>query len=511
MEENPACRWTGEHTGERRRGMSFPQRIPTTTALTGEMSFQVTIEMLPDLALIEIFGFYIAEALDNNPFRDTKEAWIILVHVCRKWRDIVFGSPNRLNVRLFFQARRCLRMMLDTWPPLPIHIWGSESHFWEVDNIVAALEHNDRIHKVELKGSSIFYMEQAMAAMQKPFPSLTELAVNFFNETAGPVVSDLFLNGSAPLLRSLWLRSIQFPLSVLQNLLLSATNLVELRIWRIPDSGFISPETVVSCLSTLTRLDEFELGFRSPLQVYSESRRLSRLTPCVLPALTSLRFHGPCEYLEHLIAPIDSPLLDNLDVIVFHQPVLDTPQLAQFVDRTPKMKALHEVHIFFDGSDVFVSLPWTRRRGLHFRIRLMLSGQLSVMVQLCTSSFLRTLIPTAKHLYILDSGMAFSYRLGNVQNSQWLDLLRPFATVEDLYLSQKFSAHIVPALHGIIKEGVTELLPSLRNLFLEKQSSTGPVEEAIGQFVAALQLSSRPIVVSQWNRVRDPWWQHQDR
>jgi hypothetical protein len=62
--------------------------------------------------------------------------------------------------------------------------------------------------------------------------------------------------------------------------------------------------------------------------------------------------------------------------------LLDTPQLAQFaVDpgRTPKLKALYEAHIFFDGSGVFVSLPWTRRRGLHFRITPMLSDQLSLI------------------------------------------------------------------------------------------------------------------------------------
>jgi hypothetical protein len=209
--------------------------------------------------------------------------------------------------------------------------------------------------------------------------------------------------------------------------------------------------------------------------------------------------------LEHLIALIDSPLLDNLDIILSR---LIAPQLAQFVDRTPKLKALDEAHIFFGGSDIFVSLPWTRRRGLHFKITHVLSDQLSPMMHFCTSSFLRTLIPTMKRLYILDSGMPFLYRL---DNSQWLDFLRPFTTVEDLYLSQEFSPHIVPALHGIIGEGTTEVLPSLQNLFLEKQSPPGPVEEATRQLVAALHLSSRPIAVSQWDRVRDLWWQYEDR
>ena len=39
------------------------------------------------------------------------------------------------------------------------------------------------------------------------------------------------------------------------------------------------------------------------------------------------------------LVPIDSPILDNLSVTLFDQPVPDTPQIAQFIDRTPKLKA----------------------------------------------------------------------------------------------------------------------------------------------------------------------------
>jgi hypothetical protein len=54
----------------------------------------------------------------------------------------MFGSPFRLNVRLYFQAQRPVRVMLDTWPPFPIDIWGSDLRLWDVKNIVAALESN---------------------------------------------------------------------------------------------------------------------------------------------------------------------------------------------------------------------------------------------------------------------------------------------------------------------------------------------------------------------------------
>ena len=45
---------------------------------------------------------------------------------------------------------------------------------------------------------------------------------------------------------------------------------------------------------------------------------------------------------------------------------------------------------------------------------------------------------------------------------------------------------------------VTDMLPSLQNIFLEGLRPTGPVHEAIGQFIAARQLSNHPLTVDNW-------------
>jgi len=80
--------------------------------------------------------------------------------------------------------------------------------------------------------------------------------------------------------------------------------------------------------------------------------------------------------------------------------------------------------------------------------------------------------------------------------------------MEDLYLSRKLSPHIVPALHGIMEEGTTEVLPSLQNLFLEREllpeldRGFGFAKKAVEQFVAALHLSSRQIAVLHWENAR---------
>jgi hypothetical protein len=87
----------------------------------------------------------------------------------------------------------------------------------------------------------------------------------------------------------------------------------------------------------------------------------------------------------------------------------------------------------------------------------------------------------------------------SIENDQWLDLLRLFDGVEDLYLSREITDYIAPALQELVGERATEVLPNLQSLFLELHRSQ-LVQDVVGQFIAARQLSGHPIVVSHWNR-----------
>jgi hypothetical protein len=49
---------------------------------------------------------------------------------------------------------------------------------------------------------------------------------------------------------------------------------------------------------------------------------------------------------------------------------------------------------------------------------------------------------------------------------------------------------------------VTEVLPAPQTLFLEETPLSEPVQENIGKFVSARQLSGHPIAVSRWERKR---------
>ena len=451
----------------------------------------MTIDTLPDVALLKIFDFYVEART---------EAWYTLVQVCRKWRCVVFGSPRRLDLRLYCTASTPVRKTLDVWPYLPIVVWGNGHQTWGVGNIVAALEHNERICELSLRPVTGSQFQRVLAAMQQPFPALTRLELQHRGETVLVDTADSFLGGSAPpRLQTLWLDRIPFP--GLPKLLLSATDLVHLLLWRIPHSGYISPTALATCLSALTRLERLHIGFQSPRSGPDQrSRRPPPMTRTLLPVLTKFRFKGVDKYLEDVVARIDAPLLDNLNITFFHQLIFDTPQLARFISRTPKFRARDEARVVFSDLDVSVSLSQTFDGTIELAVSCRQSDwQLSSLAQVCSFSFLHTLVPTVERLYI-QAGFSLLRWQDDIEDTQWLELFDPFTAVKDLYLSWEFAPRIAPILQGLTGERVTEVLPSLQSLFLQGQQPSEQVQEAVGQFVAARLLSNHPISVSRWER-----------
>jgi hypothetical protein len=109
--------------------------------------------------------------------------------------------------------------------------------------------------KLELSPISEF--KKVVAAIQLPFPALTCLHLSFEDEMM-PILPASSLGGSALGLQELCLAHVPFP--ELQPTL-SATHLVNLRLWDFPSTGYISPETIVTCLPVLTRLETLDIGF----------------------------------------------------------------------------------------------------------------------------------------------------------------------------------------------------------------------------------------------------------
>ena len=185
----------------------------------------------------------------------------------------------------------------------------------------------------------------------------------------------------------------------------------------------------------------------------------------------------------------------------FDQLIFDTPQLTQFINRTPNFKARDEARVVF--SNHWDGLIKTFDGELQLRISCKQSDWLlSSLAQVCSSCFPPALIPTVERLYIvhnIDSISPLRWQ-NNIENSQWLELLHPFSGVKNLYMSLEFTPRLAPALKELVGERVTEVLPALQTLFLEEPllSGTASAQEGIEQFVAARHPAGHPVSVSPW-------------
>ena len=438
--------------------------------------------MLPDVALLEIFDFYLVHALERKT-----EVWHTLVHVCRKRRNVVFGSPRRLNLRLICTQRTPVRETIDAWPMLPIFVQGLGHTMWGVDNFIAALEHNHRIRQLNILCVPSSQMEKVLAAMQQPFPTLEHLYLDSKSETE--VVPASFLGGSAPQLRTLVLSCIPFPR--LPKLLLSATHIITIHLVDIPHSGYFPPEAMVTTLSALTSLKTLEIKFKSPRSRPDRRRRPPPLTRGThLSALTRFVFKGVSEYLDDLVARIDAPLLAYFHITFFHQLIFNTPKLTQFISRTPNFKACNDAVVQFYDSSVSVSTTdLALRLGISCRQS---DWQLSSLAQVCGSNF----IPAIEHLHIRETRHSLSWQ-DDIETGQWMELLHRLTALKDLRISRGMTQRIAPTLKELVGGRATEVLPVLQTLFLKKTPPSG-VRKIIDKFVAARELAGHPIAISHW-------------
>ena len=468
----------------------------------------MTIDMLPGDALLDIFDYYVNAT--QHDFYQGIEIWHTLVHVCRRWRNVVFGSPRRLKLRLFCTARKPVRENLNIWPKFPIVIRQYCTQTCSLDNILAALEHNERVLNIALGVAGNFQLEQILPAMMhKPFPVLTDLILGSMDDS-GPDVPDSFLGGSAPHLRSLWLSRVPFP--GLPKLLLSSTQLVELSILNVSHSRFIFPAVMTNCLAALTRLERLDLVLLPPGS--SEDWRYPPPhTRSVLPSFTYFRFSGINSYLEDLVAGIDAPLLNTLDIRFRQYHRFDSPHFSQFISRTIMHRAPDKARVALSDRVVSIVLSSPSQvsdnlsvtspsltqipddGGFALRISYVEPTWLPSLAHVCIPSL--PPLHTVEHLYIR-KGMFDSLHWQSTATSQWFELLCPFTAVKDLYLSEEFA----PGLE-LIGERETEVLPALQNLFLSELESE-PVQEVVGKFVAARRLKGHPIAVSSWE-IKQDW------
>jgi hypothetical protein len=179
---------------------------------------RVTINILPDDILLHIFLFdgqgshrttWVSRCRleDGDRVERLPWRWHRLVHVCRRWRSVVFASPNFLYLRLVCSLKTRMQFT-GIWPPLPIIVtnvlYVEEPEVYDSDGLIMYTNRVREICFADRTGSLLQRLASA-TWMQEQFPALTHLTLVPFIDTRNqaPVLPDGFLGGSTPRLQSL--------------------------------------------------------------------------------------------------------------------------------------------------------------------------------------------------------------------------------------------------------------------------------------------------------------------
>ena len=480
--------------------VSYPLLLLTTLA------GHVTIDILPDDVLILIFHFS-RLTYPDEPGRVYRSSlswrWGRLVHVCRRWRSVVFSSPNALGLRLELVCRPWSRAeLIHIWPPLPIVI--TKVHYETLPKdygFDAVVVHRNRVCEIRLLDLESPQFQRLASAMQDQFPALIHLRLGCLRYGPAPTIPDGLLGGSSPRLQSLELHYIAFP--ALPTLLLSANDLVHLTLLRIPDSAYIFPKEIVTCLAVLAKLKSLTIGFAS--DIFLPDRDSQHAPPperIILPALKYFKFEGVIGYLEDFVSRFNAPLLDSIHTI-FSRPISDPSQASQltwFMRRSTMFQPPNEVHVDFDRFGVQVrSIPPSLGLDEGFTLKFLCRKDWEFST-LGFTSLLPSIdmVKMVDHLYIYSNQHSAEWQ-GNIRH---INLFHPFTGVKNLYVSQELVQCIALALEDLVGERAADALPALECIFLEE---LGPVhwQEVIRRFAAAQRLLGCPIAVFPWDRTED--------
>jgi hypothetical protein len=192
------------------------------------------------------------------------------------------------------------------------------------------------------------------------------------------------------------------------------------------------------------------------------------------------------------VTRIDAPLLNSVRITFFHQLIFDIPQFALFTKRTPiSFQTFNDAHVTFDFDKVGFHHLGRRYISLEISCRKLDSDwQLSTLAQVLT--FFPP-IYMVEHLRIGGSPIYFPSK--DIESVQWLEIFQQFTAVKHLSAPRGFLESIALFLQELVGERVADVLPALEKLSLEGLESSGPVQEAIGKFVAARELSGHPVAV----------------
>ena len=354
-------------------------------------------------------------------------------------------------------------MTLACWPralPIVVDYGGSPEldppTLEDEDDIMVALKRPDRVNSISLTISSSL-LERLSAAFNRPFPNLENLIL-LSRGCVRLTMPSAFRWGRH--LRRLHSTGITIPALIR----CSSRNLVDLQLHEVLNPWDFSRNVLSDDLPWMAQLQSLSLHLH-PTTIDIVSVSPPFLNRAVLPALTRLQYRGITEDLENLVARIDAPSLEDIEVRFPRKSITKFSEFTAFIGRIEIHKSYRQAHVLSSEHAISISLITP---GVPTRLKFQLfckplSEQLSYMAQIFTG--LSALLFHVEDLRINVTRQ--SKQEDASYTRRWLKLLNLFEGV--------------PALHGLYIPQ-----PGPRHV---------PLRQALVSFMTLRRLSRHPIAI----------------
>ena len=476
------------------------------------------IHILDDDSLLNIFYLYrlaVTETDEYENFNDVRISiimgrrwdlenwWYKPTQVCRRWRNLILGSPSFLGLYLVCTFGTPVAEMLAHSPPLPLVIDYLDHEDWNLtaedeEGVFLALEQPNRIHCIRV-GLSLQDLQKFVMAIGNEFPVLEYLVIATDGEDVNTLVFSETIQ--AQHLRHLVLSGVA-PIG--SRLLTTAVGLVTLCLFMDDSSIYLNPSSLLQWISSLPQLETLVI---TPNRDAETQSHMPTITHVTLPNLCLLSFQGDSAYLEVLVRQIVTPRLERLHII-FEQPTSSSIScLVRFMNSTENNKLRFDSAKFgFSGRQLYVeTYPHERSRRSCISISvdsLHRHGDVSSMAQIVDA--LGQVFSAVEHLILdheedsLSSEEDFEVE---VDRTEWHKLLRPFSNVKKLRVNQGLVREFTRFLRLDDGELPPELLPELQELTYSGSSNPG---DAFAPFIDARQNAGRPVSFKSVRRSPSP-------
>ena len=470
-------------------------------------SLKMFVHMLNDDSLLNIFHFCLPVMIDEVESDlsrilqggewNRERWWYKLVHVCRRWRCLIFASASHLNLCLVCTRGTPVADMIANSPPLPIiinHIRGNDSLTAEDEaGIMLALQHRDRVRRIRLR-MPLLNLQKLVLAVDDEFPMLEYLYIAPPTKCSSwLILPDTF---QAPHLRHLVLTNFNFPITS-PLIMANTSHLVTLSLQYIPQSACSHPNDLLQQISAMPQLETLGITFHSPVSNRDLERQLIDrpvTTRVILPNLRWLGLRASSNYMEAVFSRMTTPLLERLQAYFFLQLNFSVPNLLEFIAAARNLRLVRTEFRFSDdviGVFVYPRVDSPMHSFYTSIVSKPIDWQVSFAVQI--SRTLRTVFSTVEHLTFDLGRYPYLSEANEADRIQWRELLRSFSNVKILDVNRDFGGQIARLLQVDDGESPLELLPELKELHYSRLSSDdGNVFKA---FIDARQNTGRPVTL----------------